>query len=122
MCFGDRCGSGSVALIHYLHSAKMDGLAGLQGGFFDGRAVEESAVGRAKVSDDCRAVFDKDLAMRAGNGRVIDLKVVGGAATQGIASRSQLNLPSARRARINQKPWHIRCLLKLQIYVAGIGW
>ena len=34
------------------------------------------------------------------------LEIVGSATTQGIVTRSQLNLPSARRARINQKPRH----------------
>jgi hypothetical protein len=106
LCFGDSRGSGSIALIRYFHSAKMDGLAGLQSGFFDRRAIDESAIGRAEVPDDGGAVFEEDLAMRAGNGRVVDLEIVRGAAPQGIASRSQLNLPSARRARINQKPWH----------------
>lgn len=79
----------------------MDGLAGLQGGFFDGRAVDVGAVGRAKVTNEGAAVFEENLAVGARNGGVIDCEIVGSAATEGVASRSQLNLPSARRARIN---------------------
>ena len=80
MCLGDSRGSGSVGLIHDLHSAKMNSLPRLQRSFFDRRAIDESAVGRAEVADKRCVVFDKNLAMRAGNGGMVDLEIVCSAA------------------------------------------
>ena len=93
MCLGPGRGSGSVSLIHYLHPAKMDGLAGLQGSFLDRGAIDVSAIGRAEIPDDGRAVIEDDLAVGARNGRVLDFKVVGCAATEGIASRVAVESP-----------------------------
>jgi hypothetical protein len=52
-------------------------LAWLQRSLQDLRAIDERSVGRAQVADQHIVAIDYNLAMSAGNGRILDAAIVG---------------------------------------------
>ena len=68
-----------------------EGLSGSEGCFLNHFAGYEGAIGRIAIADDEVAVGQPDLAMSCGDGGMLDLKIVFGAAAQAIYSQFEFN-------------------------------
>jgi len=84
----------------------MNSLPRLQDNFCDGRAIDESAIGRTQILEHGSPAIEDDLAMRTGDRRIIYLEIVGETTTQQVGTRLELDLPGAARIRIDDQPGH----------------
>ena len=94
-------------------------LNGLLRGWLDAFNADTPSAYRAFIAEylpDGLPYLDDDLAVRAGDGGMIDLEIVSETPAQQIRARPELNLPRARCARINNQPRHN------SVFPSGSGW
>ena len=81
-------------------------MAVLEDGFLDGGVVDVGAVGGTQIAEYNLAPFDYDLAMGARDGRVVELEVVGWAASEGVGAGLQVKLARGGGAGLDNQSRH----------------
>ena len=84
-------------------------LIGLEGHVRDLDAINEGAVGRAKVAQTHSAIGENNLAVRAGDRWIIDGEVVAFAAAKRVDTLFKQNRPCLGRTRVDNQSRHNSC-------------
>src|SRR6266550_6595974 len=90
----------------HLHLSQMQRFPRVKRGYCDQLAIDESAIGRAAIPNQDRAIIADNLAVDSGHGRMFDGKIVVAPAPQPVDSMPQLDAFDVRLTGFNSQSGH----------------
>jgi hypothetical protein len=87
--------------------SEAEGLAGGEPGFLDSVAVDERAVGGSAVVDEEAVVGEHDFAVRGGDGGVVDLEIIGVAASKAVDAQVKFKHPVSPIGGFDDQSRHV---------------